>query len=222
MAASTAKRLADEEAERVEGEPDTPEPQPETPDEGEPEPEPPTPAPPVEAPPAAGQRDDREIERMFKRLADEDARHTKKVVEIVGADAGELTPCPLCVTSTAGFLFPHVAEGAPVEVKDAVRRAIGDQVVPEYLSDPDAQTCDRCDGFGQTLTGSKSPGHLTKPCSECNGTGWKPVIRTPSPPQLAPAPTLPNGATMTFGGLDQWQRPSGHPHYGIPPAQVGS
>jgi EmrB/QacA subfamily drug resistance transporter len=77
--------------------------------------------------------------------------------------------------------------------------------------DPRTQTCERCYGHGQVLTGSHVPAHMTRACPDCDGRGYVEVTPAVDPPEEpkaveqppesrleiesapAPAPTATNG-----------------------------
>lgn len=98
---------------------------------------------------------------------------------------------------------------------------------PPFLSvAPDKERCPECDGYGETVTGSRSPHALTAPCGKCSGNGWVIKARDAQPFVLPPSNTstisaAPQPQTPQVPD-DAWGRPYGHPHYGIPPSMVGS
>ena len=165
-----------------------------------------------------------QIEAALKSLEREAERHAREVSKRAGPFLPELHPCPLCFTP--GFTVTVPAGAFDPERRQAVMVAMGEPPEPPYRTAKDAVTCDDCDGWGLVLTGSKSANFVTKPCTRCTGSGW-----INPPVQLAPPPVIP----PTFPGpvlagvpydpslpTDQWGRPSGHPHYGIRPADVGA
>ena len=90
---------------------------------------------------------------------------------------------------------------------------------------PDKERCPECDGYGETVTGSRSPHALTAPCGKCSGNGWIIRARDAGLPVLPPSNTstvsaVANGSSQQVPA-DAWDRPYGHPHYGIPPSMVG-
>lgn len=103
---------------------------------------------------------------------------------------------------------------------------------PPLLDAPDKALCDGCNGYGVQLTPSLDEHHRLEQCVSCQGNGWK--IRPIPEPQLAFQSTA-QGAGFSTGGVtiaaangpqaapprDAWERPLGHPHFGIPPAQLG-
>lgn len=168
-------------------------------------------------------RTQKEIEAVQRALEKQADRHTKRVREIMGDDFAMLVPSP--VDWTPGFIF-NVPGMLPDDEQVAAFDAIlGRGAHADLREAEDAEGCDKCNALGEVLTGSRKPGQETKPCSACTGTGWK-VKAAPLAP-VAPMPTpqtynppQPTGTGHTFGA-DQWGRPVGHLHYGIPPAQVG-
>jgi EmrB/QacA subfamily drug resistance transporter len=66
--------------------------------------------------------------------------------------------------------------------------------------DPRTQTCERCYGHGQVLTGSHVPAHMTRACPDCEGRGYVEVEQqavepTDAPEEIeaAPEPEATNG-----------------------------
>jgi hypothetical protein len=80
---------------------------------------------------------------------------------------------------------------------------------PDYQQNQAMQTCRRCHGYGDLLTGSKRKGNELTQCPDCGGLGYTdpqgmriggPVLASvPSP--VATAAT-PNGAPETHGMED--------------------
>jgi hypothetical protein len=79
-----------------------------------------------------------------------------KVQEIIGPDS-PIQPCAYC----------HGMGFNPIELQP----------------DPVAHVCEACNGFGETITGSKVTGNEARMCPECKGAGY--IAPTP---QLAVAP----------------------------------
>jgi hypothetical protein len=79
---------------------------------------------------------------------------------------------------------------------------------PELVHPDNLVACERCNGHGQVLTGSKVKGNDTTVCQSCNGTGWK--IATPQPENVTPL----QPRELTYQGNPQtpvmgWQQPDG-------------
>jgi hypothetical protein len=207
---STAIREAIERDEAAAAEVDTPEPEPDTP-EPEPEPEP-QPAPPSE----------KELAALGKKIDAENDRHAKRLQELYGAMWTDLRPCPLC--DAEGHLMPlPVEERDPAQVA-AVHEALGEHEQPELVEARDTEECEHCAGYGLVLTRSKREEHLVKNCATCDGRGYinsaGKIVQYPPP---APPPiAIGNGYAPppVYGEVDAWNRPAGHPHYNIAPADV--
>lgn len=165
-----------------------------------------------------------DIEKRMAQLDKESARHAKRVAEIMGDDFALLVPSP--VDWTPGFLF-NVPEMLPqAEQVDALLSLLGRTDPRDLRAAPDAEVCETCNGWGVGLTGSKAQGQETKPCKDCQGNGWRTKVQP-----LAPVVTYDYGQNTgtagpppntPFQAADRWGRPSGHPHYGLEPAQVGA
>jgi hypothetical protein len=207
---STAIREAIERDEAAAAEPDAPETGPDAP---EPEPEPaPQPAPPTE----------KELAALGKKIDAENARHSNKLRELYGAMWADLGPCPLC--DAEGHLMPIPLEDRDPAQVEAVRAALGEHEAPDLLMLEGVERCPKCDGWGEVETPSRNDANRTKACVACSTRGYREVIPGVEgyPIPAAVAPLYPNGAPPppVPGELDAWNRPAGHPHYGIAPALV--
>lgn len=157
---------------------------------------------------------DRELEREAKR-------HRDALDRIMGELALGLEPCPLCEEATAGFRYNVPPDEQQLA---AVKVAIGERPDLDFKAAEDRSKCEKCDGLGQVLTGSRVDQFILGPCRQCNGWGYldaqgnaaapdPPANMPPVPaPSLAVVPETP--ATDTFG------HPRGHPHYGMLPMYI--
>lgn len=180
-------------------------------DSEEPEPEP--------TPEAA--QTDLAVEKSAKKLEAEVKRHTARIGEIMGEDANNLEPCPLCWELTPGWRWPNEPDEP---VKAEVRKIIGLPALENYRPATDARECDDCQGLGQVLTGSKVIGKMQKQCSGCNGNGWKPigapgVHYLPNTPPPADETVYTDGASE-LPPTDPWGRTADDPLYGVMPGFV--
>lgn len=195
--------------------PEPPEPDesdPENAPEPEPQPEPLTPE---------------KAEAIFAALERFKTTAAREVEKRAGVMFADLEPCPLCMAGgpAPGFFFPQLPEPDQSMRRLVLMQALGGDGQPEYPDDPDTETCDRCQGYGQTRTGSKASGQETRPCPGCSGQGWKAKTPAYAPPPVfalaAPAPQPFAPQPFTNGAADQWGRQVGHPHYGQNPALIG-
>lgn len=184
-----------------------------------------TPAP--EPPPAEGLTE-AQAEAIFSSLERENSRHAREVEKRAGVMFPDLAPCPACSVGGVahGFIFPQLPEPQQSIRREAVLVALGGTPEASYVDDDETETCDKCQGHGKTRTGSRAPGQDTRVCPRCNGSGWKAklVLAPPVSPATWQPSTGANGsaAPPQIGPLDAWQRPQGHPHYGVPPSQIGA
>lgn len=203
---STIAEMARREAERAEAEDDTPDTgEPVEPDDGDsgsgdpgaPDGEPGEPAPDAEA-----------IQRAVEKAH---TTYEKALAKIDGLAFDQMVECDRC--GSMGYHPPQVL------------------VLPEPKPAPDRETCPDCDGLGQVLSGAKNELHYLEQCNRCNGNGWVSKARdaqyTPPPNGAPGALAMTPGAPDPYGTpspstmpLDAWQRPFGHPHYGVPPAAI--
>lgn len=165
-----------------------------------------------------GIQSEKQMEKAFKRLEAEQTRHKNRIAEIIGDDADELLPCPLCAPLMPGFRWPLEPEEP---VKEAVLAVLGMGGEPDYERATDARICDGCKGLGNVLTGSLVPAHRTKLCPRCGGCGWVNVggptqFSERVPGETAPSP-VPSVSAEPLPDEDMWHRPRGHPDYGRMP-----
>lgn len=150
-------------------------------DDAEPEPEP--------EPEAPSGFSEKAMERAVKKLEAEASRHANRVSEIMGEDANDLTPCPLCAPNIPGFRWPFPPAA---DVVAAVKDAIGEPASPTYAKDSYSRECDLCHGLGSVATGSKVAGQGVVGCLKCKGKGWVAV----GPERESGAVTVTNGAPL--------------------------
>lgn len=132
-------------------------------------------------------------------------RHATVMLFLFGEDAARFEPCPTCMAS--GFAL-----------RDRDKP-------PELVHHPRTRICELCHGLGQMSTGSRMQGQEQLACPGCNGQGFTyppelasaPLGNEPAPPQQPALGFTPAPAAI----LDAWQRPAGHPHFGIEPSKVG-
>lgn len=168
-----------------------------------------------------GVKSERELEKAFKDLAKEGERHAAAVSRIMGEDALELIPCPMCWEGAAGFRFPGELEGPQLE---AVLDAIGLGEAQEYAKAIDARPCEDCNALGRVLTGSLVADHKTKLCASCKGTGYVIVQGRPSGngagAELVAPSVVPELPAEQPADVDPWGRSSSDPNFGRLPQFV--
>jgi len=88
----------------------------------------------------------------------------------------------------SGFGVESDTDGEPV-IPDGhalCPACFGAGVIPkEVRQDPQTARCEMCAGVGQVLTGSLNPEFVTRPCTNCNGTGHS--FGQPTPESIAVA-----------------------------------
>jgi len=188
-----------------ETEPDDPEP--DDPDPTDPDPEGKAVTPPEPA--ALGEVD---AERMGKALEKANTTYRNALGRIDGLEFDAFAECEKC--NGMGFVPPNL------------------EPAPDVLDAPDKVRCHGCNGWGVQATPSLAATHDFEQCITCTGNGW--VIKAIEAAQpvypihnIPPIQTAPAGYTSDANGLppqpttDAWQRPVGHPHFGVPPASLG-
>lgn len=180
-------------------EPEAPEtPAPDTGPEGDPEPAPDTETPgegepeSPDAPPVGPSQE--EIEAKYKQLEKVRQYVARKVGEIMGDDAVNVTECPVCTDLVPGWIWhPSIAPLAD-ETKAALYHLLGAHAPGDYKAHDAFKKCDACNGLGQVSTGSQRPGYETVGCPTCNELGYTQnlaaQIQPPNGAAAAPAPIV--------------------------------
>lgn len=176
------------------------------------------------AEPAEPQMTEQEAEREFKKIEQAAQRYLKSAMPIAAKLGMPVEPCPLC--TFPGLALPRTANEVGSDVEGAVLRLIGKNAPQEFKETTQYHRCEQCDGWGEVLTGAQKEISRTAPCGPCGGKGYLmgAIIVPPTP--AANGTPFP-GAGVAFqplpaGLLDQWNRPAGHPHWGLDPASIGT
>jgi pyruvate/2-oxoglutarate dehydrogenase complex dihydrolipoamide acyltransferase (E2) component len=205
-------KVEGDEAEAAEEEETTTEPIEPTEPDADPEPEPP-----------ASQMTEQEAEREFKKLEKLAETYLPKALALAEKLGIPVQACPLC--TFPGLAVPRTENEVTSDVEAAVLGMIGKRAPAEFKTAPDYERCPQCDGWGEVLTGAQKEISRTATCNRCGGKGYMNVIA----PNMTQAPNGQNaypGAEVAYTPLpqgipDAWNRPAGHIHWGIDPAQVG-
>lgn len=213
-----------------------------TPDE-EPEPDPdPEPEPEPEQP--ANLHTEEWWEKAWSKSEAENRRHADRVSAIFEEESQEFAQCPMCMTGPAGWLTGNQFSD---DHRTLIVAALGMDDPSSYEPMRGAVVCDTCKGRGKVKTPSKVAGYQTLMCPDCQqsdpsgrkfATGWRyvPGPHDPARPEFQtvsvtpteivssqsaePAPAQSEAQVIDMP-YDAWSRPVGHPHFGIPPADVG-
>lgn len=114
-------------------------------------------------------------EEIFKQLASASKSYVTRAGNILGDQATEWVPCPLCSASSAlGLVNVHDAGRVPQDVQATVLQYFGVAREADYRQDDETRECPRCGGLGQTRTGSRVPGNEHHKCASCFGYGFVP------------------------------------------------
>lgn len=89
---------------------------------------------------------------LMEALEKEHRRHQNAVAKALGIDPAEMHECPTC--EGVGF----------------TPEPVGQEV--SLVRDPFTETCDRCKGNGEVLTGATHRGLYSIPCNGCSGSGY--------------------------------------------------
>jgi hypothetical protein len=129
------------------------------------------------------------MEEIGKKLDGVQRYVARKMSEILGEHANDFEVCDLCsYWNTPGWR--HTGQ-LPAELIDQLLHVLGQRSPTDLREDRYSEACDRCNGEGVVLTGSKVPGQDRLSCVDCNGMGWVPVgtERTGRVLSLANGPT---------------------------------
>lgn len=142
----------------------------------------------------------------------ENVRHMNALAKIMGGQVEQLLPCATCST----WPFPGFE---PFSALPGLRDA------------QDAEACEACNAHGLVRSGSLHPDFQTKSCIFCQGKGYRDVAMQEQAP-VSPLPYAPSAPVepwpehyMPFvpiggGSPDSWNRPAGHPRWGLEPLAV--
>lgn len=115
---------------------------------------------------------ERDLQQRHKRLDAEKQRHAKRLGEIMGGDAEDLIPCPVCMDGIDGYVFAPDVQQLPDDAILRLRQLIGLSGLEGLLPATFAERCPDCDGQGEVKTGSRVAGFETATCERCNKSGW--------------------------------------------------
>lgn len=174
-------------------------------------------------PPSAGQTI-AEIEAELAAIETKAANYRKGIRRLLDATGAPWHECPMCVVS--GYVLP----ADPTDPDDQERKQACDaywqDAEPPFPEADDRARCEPCDGWGMVQSGARNELNRLVPCSHCMGLGWivKGGTATVAPPPGGPltAAVAANAPGFIPTAPDAWDRPPGHPHYGIPPSMVGA
>lgn len=160
-----------------------------------------------------------------RALTQEDKRHQTALGKAFGDEWPEHVRCGLC--DGIGFLPPELARGLTAAQWEQVVETAVSLTVIEYVQDPNYETCPTCHGLAKTFSGAKPPNDPLKMCDGCGGQGYVQKVAQIKPIPVPDPSTWGNkgeyAIVQQYGSPapnDEWGRPGGHPHYGIPPAAV--
>ena len=163
-----------------------------------------------------------EIDVIYTRLETRAKNYVKSVGEIIEGTGVPVTLCEMCADCYPGMRWVE-----PQDENHAAMIAVsGSAGAQSPLSDdPDAQPCDRCNGFGWVKLPSRVPGNEQRLCRRCNGAGY--LDTNPQSGALQPPTPEPvNGEAELLPGVSE-DDPSvvdlrARGYTIIPPMQIGA
>jgi hypothetical protein len=172
---------------------------------------------------AQPQLTEQESEREFAKLEKSAATYLEKALVAATKLGIPVESCPLC--TFPGLAIPRQAHEVTSDVEARVLGLIGRNVEPEYKPSQAYIRCEACDGWGDVLTGAQKDVSRTAMCVQCGGKGYVNNLQPIAPPTPTNGAGYPGAAapyTPLVGGTpDAWNRPAGHPHWGLDPSTVG-
>lgn len=168
--------------------------------------------------------DEPEGEQQQQQIGALASSYVEAVRELLGDDFDNLIVSPL--DWIPGFLWRPDLVPLEEDVKTQVWALLQMEPPIVYPPAPDARGCEACSTTGMQRTGSSAAGHELKTCLVCGGVGWVANVTVPAvqgaagglaaatPTHLPPPPGT--------GLPDAWDRPAGHPHWGIRPSELGA
>ncbi len=213
---SAATEIAEREA--LDAEAEYPDPEQEEEGENDPEPEP-EPEPEPHEPPS-----DVQAEATIAKIDREAARYGKAIAKIIEGSLIAPDQCPCCVFP--GLVFGYNPHSPDDQMRKAAVDAYFGEGRPKLNRASDTARCEACDGWGDVDTDSRKELFKEKPCVMCQGQGWITKATATSlyavaEPQPYPGSEV-NYSPVPSGMPDAWNRPAGHPHWGMEPSTVGA
>jgi hypothetical protein len=203
--------------------------EPDAPPETEPpiEPEPPAESEPQDEPPAAPAVDHVAMERILEKIDRSATTYRNRVSDLLGEQAQDLSPCPLCEPGIMGLIYPPEWTEPVSELHARLLDVLKTPSAPEYRDAPNVRQCGTCAGWGSVLSGSRVAGKERVLCPTCKGNGFQ------GDQAVTPAPQGTNGsvdpewpadtAPLVSGDADIWGSPKvlddgqDNPNYGKMP-----
>src|SRR5438477_1493440 len=152
------------------------------------------------APPSGSAQDEKAIEIRYGKLANENARHARRVSEIMEEDATSLIQCPVCMDGIAGWIYPPDVAPLPDVAVARIRQVIGLPAYSNFKAATFAQECPDCGGLGEVRTGSHLPGKEVTTCRRCGKAGWIDLGTQPQNGHAPIAEVTPLTGPTVYGG----------------------
>lgn len=164
---------------------------------------------------------EKEIEKRFASIEKRATTWRNTVSDVLGELAQDLEPCPRCLPFAPGFILPASIQPLEDEQKLAVKLSIGELAPPDLRQDAEAMRCERCDGYGDVLTGSRKESQKMAKCLNCDGRGWigprLDKVRQHQPAAVAIDNGDAHAAPEPPPATDPWGRFPDDPLYGVMP-----
>ena len=125
-----------------------------------------------EAPAVASGVSEQEMEKILEKIDRSATTFRNRVSDLLGEQAQDLSPCPLCSDGIMGHLFPYEWITPTNDTQARLLEVLRTPAEPEYVQAPYTRTCQVCNGWGKLLSGSKLADKTRITCKACHGTGF--------------------------------------------------
>ena len=123
-----------------------------------------------------------QMEAILQKIDRSATTFRNRVSDLLGEQANDLSPCPLCSDGIMGHLFP-VEWITPVgELQARLLEVLKTPQAPEYRAAPNVRQCGTCAGWGSVLSGSRVAGKERVLCPTCKGNGFQGEVAVSNPP----------------------------------------
>ena len=168
-----------------------------------------------------------EMERTLKKVDQAATTYRNRVSTLLGEQANDLMPCPLCSDGIMGHLYPVEWITPSSELQARLIDVLKTPNEPDYMGAPNARKCGTCDGWGKVKSGSRVAGKTLVQCPTCGGNGYQgqgaPVTNGAPTGDVIELHPPEDEAPLVSGDADIWGSPrllddgQENPNYGKMP-----
>jgi len=168
-----------------------------------------------------------EMEKTLAKIERSATTYRNRVADLLGEQANDLSPCPLCSDGIMGHLFPVEWITPTDETQARLLEVLKTPQDPEYRPAPNVRRCGTCDGWGSVLSGSRVAGKARVMCPTCKGNGFQGEVVASNPPAPANGEVIfepaADAVPLVSDDMDIWGSPKvlddgqDNPNYGKMP-----